>query len=39
MDREYYGVREALDPNTLSQAQSNAGTGKTMGGGGSQGDG
>lgn len=25
------GVKEALDPNTLSQAQSNAGIGNTMG--------
>ena len=33
------GVKEALDPNTLSQAQPNAGIGNTMGEGGSQGDG
>ena len=33
------GVKEALDPNTLSQAQPNAGIGKSVGGGGSQGDG
>ena len=32
------GVKEALDPNTLSQAQPNAGRGNTMGARGSQGD-
>ena len=38
MNREYYGLKETLDPDTLSQTQPHAGMGNTMGDRGSQGD-